>query len=68
MINQKVGLAIEFMNDYQAILKTLAEKNSMKQLCKKIEMLIELKNHLRVNANNNLLIDQLILSFQEVCV
>lgn len=68
MINQKVGLAIEFMDDYQAILKTLAEKNSMKQLCKKIEILIELKNHLRVNANNNLLIDQLILSFQEVCV
>ncbi len=68
MINQKVGLPIEFMDDYIEILKQLVEKNTMKQICKKIEMLIELKNHLRVNANNNLLIDQLILSFQEVCV
>lgn len=68
MINQKVGLPIEFMDDYVEVLKKLVEKNTMKQLCKKIEMLIELKNHLRVNANNNLLIDQLILSFQEVCV
>lgn len=68
MINQKVGLPIEFMDDYQEILKQLVVKNTMKQICKKIETLIELKSHLRVNANNNLLIDQLILSFQEVCV
>ena len=68
MINQKIGLPIEFMDDYKEILKQLAESNTMKQICQKIETLIELKKHLRVNANNNLLIDQLILSFQEVGV
>ena len=68
MINQKIGLPIEFMDDYKEILKQLTESNTMKQICQKIETLIELKKHLRVNANNNLLIDQLILSFQEVGV
>ncbi len=68
MIHHKIGLEIDFMDDYIDILNDLSKKNTVKQLCDKIEMIIELKNHLKVNANQNLLLDQLILSFQEVCV
>ena len=65
-VQEKIGLSLEFMDDYQEFLKTLAEQNTTQQLCKKMELIMELRKRIKININQNLLIDQLILSFVEV--
>ena len=65
-VQEKIGLSLEFMDDYQGFLKTLAEQNTTQQLCKKMELIMELRKRIKININQNLLIDQLILSFVEV--
>lgn len=65
-VQEKIGLSLEFMDDYQEFLKTLAEQNTTQQLCRKMELIMELRKRIKININQNLLIDQLILSFVEV--
>ena len=66
ILNKKFGLPLDFMIDYQSVVEQLSNQNSVLQLCKKIEIILEMKRRLKVNINNNLLIDQLILLFKEV--
>ena len=66
ILNKKFGLPLDFMIDFQSVVEQLSNQNSVLQLCKKIEIILEMKRRLKVNINNNLLIDQLILLFKEV--
>ena len=66
IINCKIGRAPElFINSIESINKII-DKNDLEQLCKKLKIIVDLKEENKVNVNSNLLMDKLIISLEEV--
>lgn len=61
ILNMKCERNLHIFFDEQALLNELAYKNDIEQISKKINIIMELKKKIKINMNNNLLIDQLIL-------
>lgn len=47
----------------ESLISSIANQNSIDQIVRKIDILMNLKQKIKINMNNNLLIDKLILSF-----
>lgn len=66
LLNMKLGQPIEVFIDYVEQLESIVSMNTTLGICKKIQIIIQLKEKLKVNSNINLIMDKLVLSFQEV--
>lgn len=53
-------------NQFENDIKIISEYNDLIKICDKINILNEKKEHLKVNENLNLLIDDIIINFSEV--
>ncbi len=61
VLNIKCGRNLHIFFDEQTFINELALKNEIEQISKKVNIIMELKKKIKVNMNNNLLIDKLIL-------
>lgn len=55
---------IENFDDYLEQIKAIVSKNNISSICDKIKKIIELKDHIKYNVNNNLLVDKLIIMLE----
>ena len=65
ILNYKMGKTLEVFDDNENI-KNIAQKNTINEICQKLNKLVELKEYIKYNANANLLMDKLILSLEGV--
>ena len=61
ILNYKLNRKLELFNDYIEDIKIISDKNTFNDLIYKINTIINLKEHIKVNANQNLLLDKLII-------
>ena len=61
ILNYKLNRKLELFNDYIDDIKTISDENTFNNLIYKINTIINLKEHIKVNANQNLLLDKLII-------
>ncbi len=61
ILNEKCHRSIRIFVDEINLIQEIASKNTIEQLSKKITTIMELKDKIKVNMNNGLLIDKLIL-------
>lgn len=61
ILNIKCERNLYIFFDEQTLIKELARQNDVQQISNKINIIMELKKKIKVNMNNNLLIDKLIL-------
>lgn len=61
ILNYKLNRNLELYTNYIENIKIISENNTYNKLIYKINKIIELKEHLKVNANQNLLLDKLII-------
>ena len=66
VLNKKLGINIEYFNDYIESLENIANMNSNEQLSEKIKKIVELSINIKYNLNSNLLIDKLAIILSEV--
>ena len=60
-LNKKYDRKSNVFFDEQSLIEEIAINNSAQQISRKINIIMELKKKIKVNANNGLLIDKLIL-------
>lgn len=65
ILNFKCGRDMEVFKQKKGICE-ISSKNTIENLIKKMKILLKLKKNIDVNVNTSLLIDQLILEFEEV--
>lgn len=61
ILNKKLQRKIEFYNEYVQVIDSIQNKNETKQLIQKIKLIDEFKEKIKLNVNQNLLIDSFIL-------
>lgn len=61
ILNVKMNRKVEYYDEKLSLLQKIAEKNSMKELVKKIHIVHLTKEKIKLNVNQNLLIDEFIL-------
>lgn len=61
ILNTKLNRKIVLFSEYKEEIESLANNNTFDQLIYKINKIIEIKEHIKVNANQNLLLDKLII-------
>ena len=61
VLNFKLNRQIELFSEYKEEIEVIANNNTFNNLIYKINKIIELKEHIKVNANQNLLLDKLII-------
>lgn len=61
ILNFKLNRKIELFSDYKEEIEIIANNNTFSNLIYKINKVIELKEYIKVNANQNLLLDKLII-------
>lgn len=61
ILNIKLNRKIEIYNDYNDDINNIASNNSFNNIIYKINKIMELKENIKVNANQNLLLDKLII-------
>lgn len=66
VLNLLLHRPIEVMMEYKEEMKQVAQKNDIITISKKLNILLEEEPKIKVNVNSNLLMDKLILRFQEV--
>lgn len=66
VLNLLLNRKIEIMQEYEEEIKKIAQKNDIISISKKLNILLEEEQKIKVNVNSNLLMDKLILKFQEV--
>lgn len=66
VINTKVGREIEIFIDYPKDVENVADRNSVKQLVDKINIINKCRQDLIYNANINLLMDRMIIEMEGV--
>lgn len=64
ILNIKAGRKIEIFNDYAKDLETISLKNEINIICNKINILTELKEKIKYNANVKLLMDKLVITLE----
>ena len=61
ILNYKLNRKLELFNKYIDDIKIISDNNTFNNIIFKINKIIELKEHIKVNANQNLLLDKLII-------
>lgn len=61
ILNTKCERNLHIFFDEQELINELADKNDIEQISRKINVIMDLKKKIKINMNNNLLIDKLIL-------
>ena len=61
VLNYKLNRKLELFSNYIDDIKIIGDNNSFNNLIYKINEIISLKEHIKVNANQNLLLDKLII-------
>lgn len=64
ILNIKIDRKLEVFNDYVNKINFIAENNTLDEITKKINVIINLREKIRFNINNNLLIDKLIIELK----
>ncbi len=64
ILNYLSGRKIEIFNDFETELSEIANKNDIKTICNKLNILTEFKEKIKYNANTNLLMDKLIITLE----
>lgn len=65
-INYKIGRKIEIFDNYEKTIKYISDSNDLKNLYKKLAIIIENKDKIRLNINNSLNMDNLIIRLEEI--
>ena len=66
MLNFKLNRDLNYMNDYKDYIDIVSNDNSISDIRKKIEIILNTKNNLNTNLNLKLLMDDFIINFSEV--
>ena len=66
MLNFKLKRDLNYMNDYKDYIDIISSDNSITDIRKKIEIILNTKNNLNTNLNLKLLMDDFIINFSEV--
>ena len=61
VLNYKLKRNLELFNDFKESIEDVGNTNSFNKIIYKINTILELKEHIKVNANQNLLLDKLII-------
>lgn len=61
VINLKLNRNIEIYDQYKNELEKISNMNTISELIKKINIVLQLKEHIKINANQSLLLDKLII-------
>lgn len=61
ILNYKLNRKLELFNNYIEDIEKISDNNTFNNLIYKINKIIELKEHIKINANQNLLLDKLII-------
>lgn len=64
ILNIKLGKNIEIFNDYVNELKIIEQKNKIEAITSKINVIMNLREKIKFNINNNLLMDKLIIELE----
>lgn len=64
VLNCLLNRPIEVMNFYEKEILSISQRNTVEIVSKKISILLEEKQNIKVNANISLLMDKLVLSFE----
>ncbi len=64
ILNVRLHSKIELFIDEKEIIDSLASKLSMNEVCDRLDVIINLKDYLKVNANINLFMDKLIIELE----
>lgn len=64
ILNMKLGKNIYLFNDYVNIVKEIEKKNSLEELTSKINVIMYLREKIKFNVNNNMLMDKLIIELE----
>lgn len=64
ILNLKLEKNIEIFNDYLNDIKEVEEKNSLDDIVHKMSVIMDLREKIKFNVNNNLLIDKLIIELE----
>lgn len=64
ILNIKSERNIEIFHDYEKEIKQHAQKNTIIEICNKLNILTEFKEKIKYNANINLLMDKLIIKLE----
>ncbi len=64
ILNMKLEKSIEVFNDYVNIIKYLVEKNSLDEITSKMNVIMDLRENIKFNVNNNMLMDKLIIELE----
>ena len=65
-LNIILNKELEYFNDYKDLLNDIAKSNNQESISKKINIIIDLGLKVKYNANQNLLLDKLVILFAEV--
>ena len=64
VLNLKLGKKIQIFNDYVKDVNIIEEKNKLDEIIEKINVIMDLREKIKFNINNNLLMDKLIISLE----
>ena len=64
VLNYKIGYNIEVFNDYIEDIKIISNTNQKNNIINKINVIMELREKIKFNVNNNLLLDKLIIELE----
>ena len=64
VLNSLLNIKLDYFNTYENDIKTVAQKNNLESICHKLKILLEYKEKIKFNMNTNLLMDELIISFE----
>ena len=64
ILNLKLDKSVEVFNDYIDIIYDLKEKNTIDEITRKINVIIDLREKIKFNVNQNMLIDKLIIELE----
>ena len=64
ILNIKLEKNIEIFNDYVNELKIIEQKNKIEAITSKINVIMNLREKIKFNINNNLLMDKLIIELE----
>ena len=64
IFNLKLGKTIQVFTDYVYEVNTIEEKNNLDEITSKINVIMDLREKIKFNVNNNLLMDKLIIELE----
>ena len=64
VLNLKLGKIIQVFTDYVNDVNIVEEKNNLDEITSKINVIMDLREKIKFNVNNNLLMDKLIIELE----